>query len=73
MNKTIKILTVLLAAQLLLAVGVGLTDRGITVTNEPVALVSFDTEKIDRITLDGPEDARAVSYTHLTLPTSPHV
>ena len=33
MNKTIKILTVLLAAQLLLAVGVGLTDRGITVTN----------------------------------------
>ena len=57
MNKTIKILTVLLAAQLLLAVGVGLTDRGITVTNEPVALVSFDTEKIDRISLDGPEDA----------------
>lgn len=58
MNKTIKILTVLLAAQLLLAVGVGLTDRGITVTNEPVALVSFDTEKIDRISLDGPEDAK---------------
>ena len=48
----------MLAAQLLLAVGVGLADRGITVTNEPVALVSFDTEKIDRISLDGPEDAK---------------
>ena len=41
MNKTIKILTVLLAAQLLLAVGVGLTDRGITVRMSPslVALI----------------------------------
>lgn len=58
MNKTIKILAVLLAAQLLLAVGVGLSDRGVTATNEPVALVSFDTEKIDRISLDGPENAK---------------
>ncbi|OQX38489.1 MAG: hypothetical protein C3L25_06050 [Candidatus Sedimenticola endophacoides] len=58
MNKTVKILAVLLAAQLLLAAGIGLSDRGVTATNEPVALVSFDAEKIDRITLEGPEDAK---------------
>jgi hypothetical protein len=58
MNKTVKILAVLLAAQLLLAAGIGLSDRGVTATSEPVALVSFDPKNIDRITLEGPEDAK---------------
>ena len=58
MNKTVKILAIVLAAQLLLAVGIGLSDRGVSAGNEPVALVSFDAEKIDRITLEGPDDAK---------------
>ncbi|MEW7980560.1 MAG: DUF4340 domain-containing protein [Candidatus Sedimenticola endophacoides] len=57
MNKTVKILAILLAAQLLLAVGIGLGNRGVSSSNEPVALVSFDSGKIDRITLEGPDDA----------------
>ena len=58
MNKTVKILAILLAAQLLLAVGIGFSDRGVSSGNEPVALVSFDADKIDRITLEGPENAK---------------
>lgn len=55
MNKTVKILTFLLATQLLLAVGIGLSDRGVTATKEPVTLLSFDVDKIDHITLEGPD------------------
>jgi len=58
MNKTVKILAVLLAVQLLLAVGVGFSKRDVTATKESVALVSFDAEKIDRISLEGPENAK---------------
>lgn len=58
MNKTVKILAIMLAAQLLLAVGTGLSDRGVSSGSEPVALVSFDADKIDRITLEGPENAK---------------
>lgn len=53
MKKRVKILAVLLAAQLLLALGIGLSDRGVSSAIEPTALVSFDAEKIDRITLEG--------------------
>ena len=73
MNKTVKILAILLTAQLLLAVGIGLSDRGVSAGNEPVALVSFDAEKIDRITLEGPENAKvalAKSDNNWVLPDS---
>lgn len=58
MNKTVKILAIVLAAQLLLAVEINLSDRDISDGNEPATLVSFDAEKIDRITLEGPNNAK---------------
>jgi hypothetical protein len=58
MQKTVKILAVLLAAQLLLAAGIGLTGRSISAGNEPVSLLEFDGEEVNRITLEGPDDAK---------------
>lgn len=58
MHKRVKILAILLAAQLLLAAGIGLSNWDNAATREPVALVGFDPEKIDRIILEGPESAR---------------
>lgn len=55
MKKTVTILAVLLAAQLLLAIGIGLSGQSITAGSEPVELIRFDADSIDRITLEGPD------------------
>ncbi|WP_031432551.1 DUF4340 domain-containing protein [Methylomarinum vadi] len=60
MQKTVKILAVLLAAQLMLAAGTGFSDQEISAGNKPVPLVNFDGEKVDRITLEGPDDAKVL-------------
>jgi hypothetical protein len=59
MQKTVKILAILLVAQLLLAAGIGFTDRGFTKGSEPKPLVNITQEKIDHITLEGPDDEQA--------------
>ncbi|MCG8066665.1 MAG: DUF4340 domain-containing protein [Candidatus Thiodiazotropha taylori] len=60
MKKTVTILAVLLTAQLLLAVGMGLSDRSLSAGTEPVALLGFDANSVDRIALEGPDDAKVV-------------
>ncbi len=60
MQKTVKILAVLLAAQLLLAAGIGFTDGGVSAESEALPLVNFAHEKVDRITLEGPADAKVI-------------
>ncbi|MET0104426.1 MAG: DUF4340 domain-containing protein [Sedimenticola sp.] len=58
MKKTVTILAALLTAQLLLAVGMGLSDRSLSAGTEPVALLGFDANSVDRIALEGPDDAK---------------
>ncbi|WP_127476451.1 DUF4340 domain-containing protein [Sulfurivermis fontis] len=60
MQKTLKLLAVLLGAQLLLALGLNLADRGVSAPAESGPLLAIAKEKIDRITLEGPDQARVV-------------
>jgi hypothetical protein len=55
MQKTIKILALLFCAQLLLALGIGYSDRGIATQAEVAPLITVSREAIDRIRLEGVE------------------
>lgn len=58
MLKKVKMLAVLLVAQLVLAAGIGLTEREFATRSEPVPLLGFTRDTIDRITLEGPDAAK---------------
>lgn len=61
MKKTIQWLAGLLGAQLLLALGLGLSGTALTRTQGADApLLAFDKAAIDRITLEGPDQAKVV-------------
>ncbi len=60
MEKSIKLLTALLVLQMLAAVGLGLTDRGLSAGSQTGPLLEVDGEKVDRITLEGPDGAKVV-------------
>lgn len=61
MKKTIQWLAVLLGAQLLLALGLGLSGTGLTRTKgADASLLAFDKAAIDRVTLEGPDQAKVV-------------
>ncbi|MCB1850711.1 MAG: DUF4340 domain-containing protein [Gammaproteobacteria bacterium] len=53
MQKTIKLLAALLVVQLLLAAGLGLFNRGLSMPVEPTPLIAVAKEDIDHITLEG--------------------
>jgi len=61
MKKTIQWLAVLLAAQLLLALGLGLSGSALTPSQGgDTPLLAFDKAAVDRITLEGPDQAKVV-------------
>lgn len=57
MNKTIGLLALLLAVQLLLALGLSRTGPDLTASAERAPLLAFDREAVDHILLEGPDDA----------------
>ncbi len=57
MNKTIRLLALLLAVQLLLALGFGFGEHDLTAHAERAPLLSFDREAVDRILLEDAEGA----------------
>ncbi|NLD55368.1 MAG: DUF4340 domain-containing protein, partial [Burkholderiaceae bacterium] len=60
MQKTIRLLALLLAAQLVMAVAVGWFDRGLSSPADAAPLIAVGGDRIDRITIEGPDDAKAV-------------
>lgn len=61
MKKTIQWLAVLLAVQLLLALGLGLSGTALTRSQGgDTPLLAFDKAAIDRITLEGPDQAKVL-------------
>jgi hypothetical protein len=56
-NRTIRWLALLLAVQLLLAVGLSRTGPDLTASAERAPLLSLERAAVDRIRLEGPEDA----------------
>lgn len=60
MQRNIVFLIALLAAQVVLAVGVSLTDPDLSESRPDAALVSLDTEAVNRIRIEGADDAEAV-------------
>ncbi len=60
MKKTIQWLAVLLGAQLLLALTLGLSGTALAPTHGAGPLLAFDKTTIDRITFEGPEQAKVV-------------
>lgn len=60
MQRNIVFLIALLAAQVVLAVGVSLTDPDLSESRPDAALVSLDTEAVNRIRIEGGDDAEAV-------------
>ncbi|GAB6042958.1 DUF4340 domain-containing protein [Endothiovibrio diazotrophicus] len=58
MNNTMKLLAVVLAAQLLLALAVGTEGPGLAVNGERVPLVAAAKEKVDHLILEGPDQAK---------------
>ena len=57
MTRTIQLLALLLAVQLLLALGLSRTGPDLTAHADRTPLLSFEREAVDRILLEGPEDA----------------
>lgn len=60
MEKRIKLLAGLLGAQLLLALGLGLSGPELSARSEGAALIEVAMEEIDRITLEAPDQAKVV-------------
>jgi len=60
MKKTIKLLAVLLGIQLMTAVGFGFSGQGLSVRIEPRPLITVVKDNIDRIILEGEDQARVV-------------
>jgi hypothetical protein len=60
MEKTIRILAVLLVAQLLLAVGMSYTGPNLASVHPDTPLFTLDDKTVDHLTIEGPEGARVV-------------
>jgi hypothetical protein len=60
MEKTIRILTIVLVAQLLLAVGMSLTGPNLVAAHPDTPLFTPGDKPVDHITIEGPEGARVV-------------
>lgn len=60
MRRNIVFLAALLAAQLLLAAGVSLTEPDLSGSRPDAELVALDTEAVDRIRIEGADDAEVV-------------
>ena len=60
MRKTIGLLSVLLAAQLLLAVGMSFTGPDLTALRPDTPLIAFDGSSVDRLSIDGADNERVV-------------
>ena len=60
MRKTIGVLAVLLVAQLVVAAALGWLDRGLSAPAEAGPLLRMSAERIDRVTIEGPEAAKVV-------------
>jgi hypothetical protein len=60
MEKTIRVLAVLLAAQLLLAAGMRFTGPDLAAAHPHTPLLALGDKPVDRLTIEGPEGARVV-------------
>jgi hypothetical protein len=60
MEKTIRVLVVLLAAQLLLAAGMRFTGPNLAAAHPHTPLLALGDKPVDRLTIEGPEGARVV-------------
>jgi hypothetical protein len=60
MEKTIRLLAVLLAAQLVLALGLGLIGTRVTAEQPGAPMLAVEKDKIDRLTVEGPDQAKVV-------------
>jgi hypothetical protein len=60
MQKTLRILAVLLAAQLVLAVAMSFTGPNLAAVRPDTALISLDDRKVDRIVMAGPDKQQLV-------------
>jgi hypothetical protein len=60
MEKTIRILAIVLAAQLLLAVGMSLTGPNLAAAHPNTPLFTLGDQTVDHLTIEGPDGARVV-------------
>jgi hypothetical protein len=60
MEKTIRVLVVLLAAQLLLAAGMRFTGPNLAAAHPHTPLLALGDKPVDRLTIEGPDGARVV-------------
>lgn len=60
MNRKIQFLIGLLVAQLFLALGLGIASTSLSPTNANVPLLAADKDKVDRLTIEGPDSAKVV-------------
>ncbi len=60
MQRTITILAVLLAAQLLLAAGISITEPELSASRPDAELVELDVEAVDGVEIEGPDGAEVV-------------
>ena len=60
MEKTIRVLVVLLVAQVLLAVGMRFTGPNLAAAHPHTPLLALGDKPVDRLTIEGPEGARVV-------------
>jgi len=60
MEKTIRVLVALLAAQLLLAAGMRFTGQDLAAAHPHTPLLALGDKTVDRLTIEGPEGARVV-------------
>lgn len=58
MQKTLRLLAVLLGVQLLMALALSQSGPGLATANDREPLIQLASERINRITLEGPDDAR---------------
>jgi len=57
MEKTIRLLVILLAAQLLLAVGMSFTGPNLAAAHPNTPLFSLGGKQVDHLTIEGPDGA----------------
>lgn len=60
MNRTVAALAGLLAVQLVVAAGLGFARSGLSGPAKEVPLVALSSQKVDRITIEGPDKAKVV-------------
>jgi hypothetical protein len=60
MEKTIRILTIVLVAQLLLAAGMSFTGPNLAAAHPDTPLLTLGDQPVDHVTIEGPEGARVV-------------